>query len=89
PNSSRQKPLPSQECLSPTEDAGPRQPIGSGPALGTTPVNPLSFQLTWMQVRQVKRLPGNGARAPHLLGPACLNRIRHSQASRDGTSSLD
>lgn len=36
-----------------------------------------------MQVRQVKRLPGNGARAPHLLGSACLNRIRSSQASRE------
>lgn len=83
PTSSGQKPLPSQECLSPTEVAGPRQPIGSGPALETAPVNLPSFQLTWVQVRQVKCLPGNRPRAPHLLGPACSNRIQHSQASRE------
>lgn len=39
PNSGSQKPLPSQECLSPAEGALPRQPIGSGPAL-KTPVGP-------------------------------------------------
>lgn len=43
---------------------------------------PPSFQLTWVQVRQVKRLPGNRPRAPNLLGPACSNRIQHSQASQ-------
>lgn len=32
----------------PTEGARPRQPIGSGPALETAPVNPPSFQLTWV-----------------------------------------
>lgn len=62
----------------------PRQPIRSRPAL-ETPVDPPPPRpppgLTWTQVRQVKRLPGNGAGVPHLPGLACSDRIQHFQAS--------